>query len=177
MHYSKRRNVRRPKPSDIRNKPSEIDYFRRQSLISDGFKPSEITRRKQCNVRRQPSDISYLRRLRVPVGDNKSQPFYRSGCGPHRIKSDGSHQAVGDKQVLCPTALTTVGHKQVLCPTATTRPSDITNYRIYTKFCFLKNLTFTKQKQIHAHIQIHIHNHKYTHSNKYSQSQIFSHKY
>jgi hypothetical protein len=28
-HYSKRRNVRRPKPSDIRNKPSEIDYFRR----------------------------------------------------------------------------------------------------------------------------------------------------
>ena len=59
-----------------------------------------------------------------------------------------------------------------LCPTATIKPSDITNYRIYTKFCFLKNLTFTKQKQIHAHIQIHIHNHKYTHSNKYSQSQI-----
>jgi hypothetical protein len=29
IHYSKRRNVRRPKPSDIRNKPSEIDYFRR----------------------------------------------------------------------------------------------------------------------------------------------------
>jgi hypothetical protein len=28
-HYSKRRNVRRPKPSDIRNKSSEIDYFRR----------------------------------------------------------------------------------------------------------------------------------------------------
>jgi hypothetical protein len=26
MHYSKLRNVRRPKPSDIRNKPSEIDY-------------------------------------------------------------------------------------------------------------------------------------------------------
>jgi hypothetical protein len=45
LHYSKRRNVRRSKPSDIRNKPSEIDYFRRQSLISDGDNSSEIV---QC---------------------------------------------------------------------------------------------------------------------------------
>jgi hypothetical protein len=35
-HYSKRRNVRLPKPSDIRNKPSEIDYFRRSSLSGRG---------------------------------------------------------------------------------------------------------------------------------------------
>nr|ACR34640.1 unknown [Zea mays] len=40
MHYSKRNNFRRPKPSDIRIEPSEITYVRRFYAV--GHKASKI---------------------------------------------------------------------------------------------------------------------------------------
>jgi hypothetical protein len=81
--------------------------------------------------------------------------------------------AVGPKGFLSPPVYKAVGHNQPLCPTANARPSDIINYRNYTKFCFLKKSNIYKTKtdfmhiytNIHIHISIHIHNHKYSHIN------------
>jgi hypothetical protein len=57
---------------------------------------------------------------------------------------------------------------------ANARPSDIINYRNYTKFCFFKSDIYKTKTDfmhiytitnIHIHISIDIHNHKYSHTN------------
>jgi hypothetical protein len=72
---------------------------------------------------------------------------------------------VGPKAFMSDGLASAVGHNWPLCPTADARPSDITNFRNYTKFCFLKNLTFTKKTNFMQIYTEFIYNHIFTITN------------